>query len=379
MTGQSRRPRRLAAVLWKGVVGGAEVYNIALAGVMRELGADVTIVFIGEPMSLVPRLAAEHMPYRALGHRRGRDVLRHPRRFAAAVAGAGPDGALLASCGMMGAALRSGGYRAPIVAVEHGELFKARSLNRVQQGLWRLARSAGAHANDIEIAVSDFTLEQLMKLPHAGEQVRVYNGIDASQYLATPEVKSPRAAADVPVVGFAGRLIAGKGADYLIEAIARVRRDDGVLLRIAGDGPERPRLEALVRELGLGEAVSFLGWCDDVRGFWAECDVAAVPSAEFVESCPMTLLEAMACGKPVVATRNGGLPELVADGETGVLASPGDAVGLAEALRGYVRSDARRQAHGAAGRTLVERRFRIRDCAEAYLALFDELCATRRL
>jgi glycosyltransferase involved in cell wall biosynthesis len=256
-------------------------------------------------------------------------------------------------------------------------MFKARNLNRAKRGLWQGARAAGARANDIEVAVSDFTLEQLLMLPHADRQVRIYNGIDASQYSVGPDVTLPQSVSRRPVVGFAGRLIAGKGADYLIEAIARVRQTDEVSLRIAGDGPERRQLETLVRDLSLEDEVSFLGWCDDVRGFWAECDIAAVPSAEFIESCPMTLLEAMTCGKPVVASRNGGLQELVVDGETGALATPCDPAALAELLRSYVRSDALRRTHGAASRALVEGRFRIRDCAESYLALFDELGVAR--
>jgi len=360
--------RRLALVLWNGNVGGAEVLSVALADQMRQLGIEATIVFIENPQPLVDRLPGKDIPYRCLGFSRGRDVLRHPRRYAAETARVGPDGALLLTCGYMGAALRAGGYRGSIVAVEHGDVLFARS----QQMLWRMSRVTGAWADDIEVAVSDSIFKGLRQRPHARVARRIYNGIDPGQY-ASEAMPIDRTRDGDCVVAFAGRLIYGKGPDYLIEALAQVSSTPRMRLLIAGDGPERSRLESMAHSLGIGEQVEFLGLKHDMSGFWQMCDIAVVPSAEFIEACPMTPLEAMASGKPVIATRNGGLPELVIDGETGILVPRGDSMALAKALDLYAGNKALRLAHGASGKARVVEKFHINKCAQAYLALFDEL------
>ncbi len=369
-----RRKRRLAVIMWNGVIGGAEVHSLALAKQMRNMGSNVTMVFIESPQPLAARFSAKHVPHRSLGLGRGRDVLRRPRRYAAEVADAGPDGALLLTCGFMGAALRAGGYRGSIVAVEHGDILRAKLQSRPQQALWCVGRAAGAWADNIEVAVSDFILEQMRRYPHTREGRRIYNGVDPSQYAAAG-VRASSTTADC-VVAFAGRLIRGKGADYLIEAIAQLESTRAIKLRIAGEGPERPRLECLAQSLGLGHTVEFLGLTHDMPAFWHMCDIAVVPSSEFIESCPMTPLEAMACGKPVIATRNGGLPELIMDGVTGTLVPPGDCSGLAVALTRYATSKSLRLSHGASGQVHVTENFHINRCARAYLDLFDELSPT---
>jgi len=363
---------RLALVLWNGDVGGAEVVTASLSDRMRRLGAEVTLAFIEQPQPLAMRLANTDVPHQSLGFGRGRDVLRSPRRYAAEIARLGPDGALLVECGFMGGALRAGGYRAPIVAVEHGAILEVRGSPARRHLPWWLARKSGAWADDIEVAVSDFILERLAGYPHAGVLRRIYNGIDPSRCepQGEPVVREDNGEY---VVAFAGRLVRGKGHDYLIEAVARLRSIRSLRLRIAGDGPERTRLESLVNSLGVSAHVEFLGLVHDMPAFWQASDVAVVPSAEFIEACPMTPLEAMAASKPVIATRNGGLPELVLDGTTGLLVQPGDANALAEALRVYAEAPDLRVAHGADGRSRVTEHFHIDGCAQAYLNLFAGL------
>jgi glycosyltransferase involved in cell wall biosynthesis len=359
----------LAVVLWNGVVGGAETHSIALAEQMRCLGAAITVVFIEKPGALTGRLSDILIPYRSLGLSRGRDVLRYPRSYAAEVARAGADGALLMTCGYMGAALRAGGYAGSIIGVEHGDILEAELYPRPQRALWRLARVGGAWADDVEVAVSDFTLHHLRQHPHTGPGRRIYNGVDPDRYTATKVAGT----GDECLIAFAGRLVRGKGPDYLIKAVASLRLAHPIRLVIAGEGPERPRLESLARSLGLEQVVEFAGLRHDMPRFWQCCDIAVVPSAEFIESCPMTPLEAMASGKPVVATRNGGLPELVVDGVTGMLVPPGDAAALAKALAVYAVDAGLRASHGTAGRLRVNENFSINRCAAAYLDLFDEL------
>jgi glycosyltransferase involved in cell wall biosynthesis len=357
-------------------VGGAEILNVTLAEHLSRLGADVTIVFIGTPWPLAERLAARDIPYRTLGFARGRDVLRRSRRYAAEITRTGPDGALLVERGIMGTALRVGGYRGPIAAVEHGALLlDQRVPSNARRSLRNLNRFVGVWAVDAEVAVSNFMLEQMHNAAHAKRTTQIYNGID-------PDIQSsgagrqPRHGHDL-VVGFAGRLVAGKGADHLIQAFAQINAQTPVRLLIAGDGPERSRLMSLAQELRVDSRTEFLGVVNDLPAFWQQCDIAAVPSDAFIESFSMVTLEAMACGKPIVATRNGAIPELVVDGVTGTLVAPGDVHALARALVVYLEQPELRLAHGTAARARATKRFHIEDCARAYLNLFDELAGQR--
>ncbi len=148
---------------------------------------------------------------------------------------------------------------------------------------------------------------------------------------------------------------------------------DRVRLLIAGDGPERRRLSSLAKSLGADKSVEFLGVVNDVPALWRRCDVAAVPSDTFIESFSMVTLEAMACGKPIVATRNGAIPELIVDGISGTLVAPGNVPDLTEALIGYADQPDLRREHGAAARARAIKRFHIDTCAQAYLDLFESL------
>jgi glycosyltransferase involved in cell wall biosynthesis len=366
---------KLAVVLWNGGVGGAETLSVSLAERLRRLGADVTIVLVEQPGPLAERLASAGIPHRSLGFKHGRGVLRHPRRYTAGVARSGQDGALLVERGFMGAALRVGGYRAPIVAVEHGALIGLERFSKARQLLWRIDYASGAWADDIEVAVSDFMLGQMHRHSHAPRTQRIYNGIDPERFLPAM-VQSSEHRTGI-VVGFAGRLIPGKGADHLIRAVARAGEQVSVTLLIAGDGSERAHLESLAQSLGAESRVRFLGTIDDPQVFWHECDVAAIPSDAFIESFSMVTLETMMCGKAIVASRNGAIPELMVDTVTGTLVAPGDVNALAQALVSYARQPALRLAHGAAARKRAVEHFHIDACAQAYLDVFSELTTSK--
>jgi len=371
------RRRRLALVLWNGDVGGAEVLTASLAEHMRRLGTTVTIIFIGNPRPLAERLLRADIHYRSLNLKRGREILRHPRMYAQEVARSGPDGALLVERGFQGAALRAGGYRGPIVAVEHGSLLFEGQVSSGPRGLLRrISRMAGAWTVDAEVAVSDFMLERMRHYAHARRSSRIYNGVDPDAYPAVLAAQPDRSA-DI-TVGFAGRLVPGKGADHLIQACAQMSVRDRVRLLIAGDGPERPRLSSLTKTLGTDHRVEFLGVVDDVPALWRRCDIATVPSDTFVESFSMVTLEAMACGKPIVATRNGAIPELIIDGISGTLVNAGNVADLAQALVGYADQPQLRREHGAAARARAVERFNIDTCARAYIVLFENLLQKRR-
>ncbi len=360
---------KLALVMWGGFIGGAETLSVALAQHMRGLGADVTVVFIQRPWSLAERLGSAGVPYRSLQFGRGRDVIRHPRRYARAVSDEGTDGALLLECGFMGGALRAGGYGGRIVAIEHGTLLGLGHRPRLRQLLWHIARRSGTWADDAEVAVSDCMLDLMRRHSHARRTQRIYNGIDPAVFM--PRDGSTEEDSGDVVVGFASRLVEGKGADHLIRAAARANQQTPVRLVIAGDGPERPRLESLVRTLDAGR-VEFRGVVDDAPGFWRSCDIAAVPTDAISESFSMATVEAMACGLAIVASRTGAIPELMIDGVTGTLVEPGDVGALTQAIVRYAQRPELRREHGGDARVRAIEHFHIDDCARSYLDLFRE-------
>jgi len=156
---------------------------------------------------------------------------------------------------------------------------------------------------------------------------------------------------------FAGRLVRWKGVEYLIEALPLLQTP-GVAVWIAGEGPYAPELRALAAWLGVAERVVFLGEVPtvDLPALYARADV--VVGTSFVnETFGIALAEAMACGRPVVASRFGGFPEVVADRETGLLARPQDPADLAAQLDALLGDPARAAALGAAGLARVQRLF----------------------
>jgi glycosyltransferase involved in cell wall biosynthesis len=154
-----------------------------------------------------------------------------------------------------------------------------------------------------------------------------------------------------PALGVAGRLTAQKALGDALDALARV---PGVELLVRGDGPERRALEERAASLGVADRVRFLGagTREDVLTLFRAVDVALLTSAW--ENLPHTLLEALAAGTPVIATAVGGIPEVVRDGENGLLVPPGDVGALAAAIDRVVRDDALRASLAAAAGPSVE-------------------------
>jgi glycosyltransferase involved in cell wall biosynthesis len=151
-------------------------------------------------------------------------------------------------------------------------------------------------------------------------------------------------------VGQIGRLAPGKGFDDSVRAFARLReRMPAAELVLVGDGSERPRIERLVRELGLDGSVRFTGWQRNVDQWLAQLDVFINPSRD--EPFGLAVLEASAAAIPVVAYDEGGVPEIIVHGETGLLAPPGDVAALGEALIRLCTDAALRKSLGSAARS----------------------------
>lgn len=202
----------------------------------------------------------------------------------------------------------------------------------------------------------------------------VHSSVSTPGQSSIRDVRSPLGlSADDRIVLAVGRLSKEKAHDVLIAAFARppLARLSNLHLVVAGDGQERTRLTGLVARLGL-HRVHFIGYQADVWPYYAAADAVALPSDS--EGSPIALLEAMAAGKPVVATSVGGVPEIVEHGHNGVLVPPRNPDALAAALADVLQDPARGATLGARARITVEERFSVNVRAKALTSLYLRLC-----
>ena len=197
----------------------------------------------------------------------------------------------------------------------------------------------------------------------------VYNGLE------TPDVEPVPMCFERPVIACVARLVEKKGIDVALRAFAMLRkRIPEASLVIAGDGPERGPLESLTLELGLAEAVTFLGWMDPARipDLMNQACVVVVPSRR-LEPFGNVAVEAMQMARPVIATDQGGLPEVVKNGETGFVVRAEDSVALAEAAVRLLENPSLARRLGQAGRERAQRRFSLDRYAREYEVLYRQI------
>lgn len=211
----------------------------------------------------------------------------------------------------------------------------------------------------------------------------IYNGVDLERYdhqepccTLREEYGLP---AEGPIVGVVARLEAEKGHPTLLDAWPHVLAEfpDATLL-VVGEGSRREALEAQVGALGIAGSVVFTGRRDDVPAVTAALDVAVLPS--YREAQGLTILEAMALSRPVVASNVGGIPEMIEDGKTGLLVPPHDPETLAGAIARLLRDHPLADTLARAGHDLVHERFCVELMARAVETIYDEaVLAERRL
>jgi glycosyltransferase involved in cell wall biosynthesis len=244
---------------------------------------------------------------------------------------------------------------------------------------WQLPLDAVTHPlADRYLAVSGaaarFTAEHGVP---AGKIRVVPNGLEPEAFEAPPEADRFRARHGIPQEAFlvvcAGRLRWEKGQSVLLEAITEATGGRDTRLLLAGTGPDEERLRQRALDLGLEDKVVFAGLIEDMRPAYRCADVLALPS--LWEGMPNAVLEAMAQSTPAVASEVGGVPEVVADRETGLLVPPGDAQALAGALVRLREDDQGRRSMGEAALERARTVFPIRRTLEATAALYDELLA----
>jgi lipopolysaccharide/colanic/teichoic acid biosynthesis glycosyltransferase/glycosyltransferase involved in cell wall biosynthesis len=180
---------------------------------------------------------------------------------------------------------------------------------------------------------------------------------------------------DVPLVGIVGRIFPIKNHRLFLEAAARVAgKEPTARFVVVGDGTLRSEMEALGRQLDLGARITFTGWRRDLPRVYADLDVLVVSSDN--EGTPVSAIEAMASGCPIVATRVGGLPDLVEDGTIGHLVPPGDAEAMAEGILGLLRDEDRARRMGSSARERVQDRYRAERLCRDIETLYAELLSS---
>ena len=232
------------------------------------------------------------------------------------------------------------------------------------------------HGVDRFIAISQAVKQTLLD---AGVEERrvavVHSGIDLARFEGVSseglreELGVPP---DAPVVGTVAALAPRKGHGELLAATRRVlEAEPGARLVLVGDGELRDALEAQAKELDIGHAVTFTGFRSDVPRWLGLFDVFVMPS--HLEGLCTSVLDALAMRRPVVATRVGGLPEIVSDGETGLLVPPRAPEALAEAVVRLLRDRALGRRLGEAGRRKVEQEFSAESMIEGTLRVYHEV------
>src|SRR5947207_11413418 len=237
-------------------------------------------------------------------------------------------------------------------------------------------------AAEFVAAETDYSRELLrQRCPDSASKIhRVYNGIDLERFPA-PALPTMN---HVPRIISVGRLVVFKGFEHLIDACAELaRRGFDFSCDIIGDGPLRDRLRLKVDSLNLSSRVNLLGSLSQgaVLEKLQTADLFTLASVTDSEGAsdvfPTVIVEAMASARPVVSTRLAGIPELMIDGETGLLVSPADTTALTEALQKLLCDRELRVRYGCAGRARIERHFRIEHTVAPLLKLFEQGCSRR--
>jgi glycosyltransferase involved in cell wall biosynthesis len=198
------------------------------------------------------------------------------------------------------------------------------------------------------------------------------NGVDLEPFRNPAQsLRNELGAGSEPLVGFVGRLVPDKGGATLISAAQAVLAVfPNARFVFAGDGPARAEWEALAVRLGIGSQVVFVGIRADMPAVYAALDIVVLPS--FKEAMPMSLLEALAAARPVVATAVGATPKVIVPGLTGLLCEPGDSHALSMAILRLLLDPEFACGLGNRGRAHVARNFAADVMGQSYLGLYQE-------
>lgn len=229
---------------------------------------------------------------------------------------------------------------------------------------------------DAIVAISDYVKKDMIKLSVPAEKITVIlNGTDLEAFdkLSKSDFTLPDSDWEGKfIIGTVGSLTARKGHQYLVRAMKLVlEKYPNLHLIVVGEGPERERLKDLIEETEIGSNVTMIGFRENVAPFLRKIDVYIHPSIH--EPFGISILEAMAAGKCVVASRVEGVPEIITEGENGLLVPAADKEALAEAIIAVLNDSLHTKKMGENGRKIVEAKFNIEKTAESYQNLYIKI------
>jgi glycosyltransferase involved in cell wall biosynthesis len=251
---------------------------------------------------------------------------------------------------------------------------------------WRTAARVAGHMVRSQIAISEHVLRFIrdLRLSPADRVRMIHYGIDAAEWRPSPQSRSAaRAELEISpqdvAVGLASRLVPFKGHDFVLDGFASaIEYVPNLRLLVAGDGPLRADLEAEARGRFSNGTVRFLGYIERMYQFMSACDVFVVPThPRLSEGFGLAALEAMASGLPVVATAVGSLPEVVRDGETGVIVDPGDVSQLAAAFRMLACDDEARIRMGQLARDRAQTTFGLESMVDGVISVYEDVLSSK--
>lgn len=334
----------------------------------------------GIEVEWIPELQREVSPFRDAGVvRRLAQLIRRerPHVLHTHTAKAGAAGRL--------AARLVGDARPPVVVhTFHGHMLLG-EFDPLREGVYRRIERALARDTDALVAVSPEVRDELVEIgvAPASRFAVVRLGIELGERMAGAERGGElRAALGIPpdrfTVGWVARMSPVKQADDVLRTI-RLLHERGIdaALVMVGDGPERTRLEALARDLRIDAATRFVGFQDDVGPWFHAFDTLLLPSRS--EGTPVSAIETLAAGRPVVATRVGGVADVVREGVDGYLVGFGDVHAAADRLAQLAADPELRRRLGAAGRERVLHRYRVPRLVEDIDRLYRSLLADKGL
>jgi len=265
----------------------------------------------------------------------------------------------------------------PVIVGTEVNIYQNKKSSHARLERWLMRRTDAVVAS--AASVREFYIDQVKADPSKVEVI--YNAVDWSQLQTTMSREEFRASvgvpADVTVAGIIARLTKQKAHQVLFDAIAHDPGLSKLHLLVVGDGELRAQLTARAVTLGIQGRVHFLGARRDLGNILAAIDLFAMPS--YWEGLPLSMVLAMGAGLPVVASRVAGIPEVVKDGVSGLLVTPGDVADLAAALNRIVHDDTLRVLLGQEARAFVRPRFGVDGYVKSVSALYDRLLAEKGL
>ena len=343
-----------------------------LAAALTERGEEITVLAGGDGV-LFDQLTERGVPFRRLEH------LIHPikplqdwiayREIRAVLAELKPELVTTHSnkAGLLGR-LAARSLQIPVIHTSHGFLFSGRPKS-FNGRFYRLMEKIAAGLGNIVIAVSqsEFEAAQRLKVIPAEKMTVVHNGLPDLEplQLAAPTAAPPR-------LVMVARFTEPKDHSTLVKALGNLKQCSWTL-QLIGDGAGQNRVVRLAEDLGIAERISFLGVRADVPAILAGSQIFILSSKR--EGFPLSILEAMRAGLPVVASAVGGIGEAVVDGQTGFLIPAGNLVAMRESLEKLISEPRLRQKMGQAGRERFLEHFTLEQMVEKTLAVYCEIIA----